>query len=675
MSHDALHTLAEEAGLPLRWEDFRGRTHAVGPDTLRAVLDAIGLPAGSPGEIEDGLARLRTEAEAGRTFLTTEVGRPTALPTAYADNLVAVLRDAHGRRREMRLAPSAAGLSLPSILEPGYYGLEIGDHHLTLAVAPEHGRRIEDASGGRPVFGLAAQIYALPPRAGEEFGDFGALAAYAEAAGRAGADVLAISPTHALFAADPGSFSPYSPSTRLFHNVLYADPTAVFGPVDLPAGEDPPRGELVDWKAGARIKLARLRALFDRFEEHGDTPTRADFAAFRAQGGTLLENHARYEALSAHFHAQGVTGGFQAWPAAYHDPDSPAVEAFCREAVREVAFHAFLQWLAERSLAHAQARAKGAGMAIGLVADLAVGMAGGGSHAWSRRRDVLAGLSIGAPPDMLGPLGQNWGLTTFSPRALEATGFAPFLATLRAALRCAGGVRIDHVMGLRRLWVVPDGMKPDCGCYLDYPFEDMIRLVALESHLCGGLVVGEDLGTVPPGFRPRLDRAGVLGMRVLWFERDQSGFTPPQHYAPHAAAMTTTHDLPTVAGWWRGSDVAWRERVGHGSEEFHSAQRGEREADRSVLWRAFVDAGVAGGEPPPVEETGPVVDAALAYVARTASGLAIVPAEDLHGLVEQPNLPGTLDEHPNWRRRLPPEGLDDPAARRRLEILAKARPR
>lgn len=672
---DALHALAEEAGLHIRWEDFRGRPETVGEETLRRVLAAMGLPAGSEAEIADSRAQLREEMGAGLSFLTTEVGQSTPLPPALAENAVAVLRHEHGGRREMRLSPTAGGMALPPVLEPGYHGLEIGDHHVTLAVAPRHGARVEDVSKGRKVFGLAAQIYSLPPRAGEEFGDFGALGAYAEAAGRAGADAVAMSPSHALFAADPSRFSPYSPSTRLFHNVLYADPAAIFGDVDLP-GEAPPRADLVDWEAGARMKLAKLRALYERFEASGDTRRRADFAAFRAEGGSLLENHARYEALHAHFTAEGRRGGFQDWPEQYRRPESPAVEAFCREHVEEVVFHAFLQWLAERSLVEAQRRAEDSGMAIGLIADLAVGMDSGGSHVWSRRQDVLDGLSIGAPPDLLGPTGQDWGLTNFSPRALETTHFEPFLATLRAALRCAGGVRIDHAMGLRRLWVVPKGMSPKEGCYISYPEEDMLRLVALESHRSGGVVIGEDLGTVPPGFRPRLDRAGVLGMRVLWFERGAKGrFTSPRRYARHAASMTTTHDLPTVAGWWRGNDVDWRERVGHGDAEFHRTQHQERDADRGRLWEAFVKAGTAEGEPPPVTETDPVVDAALGFVAKTASNLAIVPAEDLHGLVEQPNLPGTLDEHPNWRGRLPSEGLDDPAARRRMEALAKARPR
>ncbi|MFN3686676.1 4-alpha-glucanotransferase [Salinarimonas sp.] len=671
----ALVALAQEAGLETTWENFKSEPQTVSPDSLRLVLAALGLPAGSASEIAD--SRRKLSEESGHPgFLVTRTGQSTPLPTDLAAcGPVAMLRHESGGRREMRLAPGPAGLALPPILEPGYHLLECGDRHVTLAVCPPHGRRISDLTRGAKVFGLAAQIYSLPPRAGEEAGDFGSLATFAEEAARAGADAVAMSPTHALFAADPSRYSPYAPSTRLFHNVLFADPTPVFGALDLPA-EPPPRGELVDWEAASRIKLARLRALFERFEVTGEVALRGDFAAFRARGGTLLEEHARYEALSCHFHANGIAGGFQSWPAAFRDPKSAAVEEFCRENAREVAFHAFLQWLAERSLADAQARAKRAGMAVGLVADLAVGMDGGGSHAWSRGEDVLGGLSVGAPPDLLGPDGQDWGLTTFSPRALASSGYAPFLATLRAALGPAGGVRIDHVMGLTRLWVVPHGHKSREGCYLRYPLADMLALVALESERAGGLVVGEDLGTVPPGFRAKLDQAGVLGMRVLWFERGKTGaFTSPRRYSRHAASMTTTHDLPTVAGWWTGNDVDWRERAGQADAAFHERSRKEREKDRGVLWQSLVKAGVAEGAAPPVADTAPVVDAALDFVAATASDLAIVPAEDLFGLVEQPNLPGTLDEHPNWRRRLPETGLDTEPARGRLARLAKKRPR
>jgi len=341
-------------------------------------------------------------------------------------------------------------------------------------------------------------------------------------------------------------------------------------------------------------------------------------------------------------------------------------------------------------------------MGIGLIADLAVGMDSSGSQAWSRPQDILEGLTVGAPPDLLNRDGQGWGLTTFSPAALKASGFEPFLATLRAAMRHAGGVRIDHVMALRRLWVVPDGVPPSEGAYLDYPLIDFLRLVAIESHASGAVVVGEDLGTVPAGFRETLSGRGILGMRLLPFEQNAQGdFLPPDAWQPDALAMTSTHDLPPIAGWWIGRDLEWRARLrgdaqsGCAAEAFPAAAFPaaalqapdlqapapeapspqaihERQVECSRFWNAAVTAGLAAGPTPDSAHPDDAVDAAIAYVAACPCALAIVPMEDLLGLCEAPNLPGTVDVHPNWRRRLDvpiAEALAAPRVAARLAIL------
>jgi 4-alpha-glucanotransferase len=318
-------------------------------------------------------------------------------------------------------------------------------------------------------------------------------------------------------------------------------------------------------------------------------------------------------------------------------------------------------------------------MRIGLISDLAVGMDPGGSHAWSRQNDILAGLSIGAPPDLFNPRGQDWGLTTFSPRALVTGGFAPFLATVRAALRHTGGVRIDHAMSLARLWLLPEGAEPADGAYLTYPLTDLLRLLALESQRHQAIVIGEDLGTVPEGFRETLETAGLHGMRVLWFERNEHRFVKPETWDGSAVAMTSTHDLPTTAGWWHGTDIATRAACGRlGNDVREEDVANERAADRHALWEAFIESGVASGEAPSPADTQPVVDAALQFVARTSSPLCLTPIEDVLGQEEQPNLPGTTDQHPNWRRRLKPEAavlLNEPHAAARVQTLATARPR
>ena len=350
----------------------------------------------------------------------------------------------------------------------------------------------------------------------------------------------------------------------------------------------------------------------------------------------------------------------------------PAVAAFAAASPQEVLYHQFLQWLATVSFTRAQASARDAGMTIGVIADLAIGMDPAGSHAWTRPGDLLTGLSVGAPPDIYMPTGQDWGLVAISPMALVDSGFEPFIATVRAALRHAGGLRIDHAMGLMHLWLVPHGASAAEGAYLNYPLDDMLRLLALESHRHHAVVVGEDLGTVPPEFRARLRQAGVAGMDVLWFQREGDRFQRPALWRPDAMAMTTTHDLPTVAGWWSGSDIAERERLGIVGGE----QADARAASRTTLWRAFVEEGLAPTQQAPVEDAGAAVDGALAFVARSPSPLMIVPVEDLLARTAQPNLPGTVDEHPNWRRRLPvpaAELLDDPAVAARVAHIRKER--
>ncbi|MDB5987182.1 MAG: 4-alpha-glucanotransferase [Nevskia sp.] len=441
---------------------------------------------------------------------------------------------------------------------------------------------------------------------------------------------------------------------------------------------------LIDWPAAAAARYRILRTLFERhasvaLDRKNRSAAAQSFAEFRKQGGEALEDHARFEALHAQrYAADPAQWNWRRWPQAWRDPGSAEVEKFAAAHADEIRFHAFLQWLADRGLADAQRAAREAGMAIGLIGDLAVGTDGGGSHSWSRQHAVLVGLSVGAPPDLMNGLGQNWGLTAFSPRGLRASGYAPFIEMLRANLRHAGGLRIDHVLGLARLWLVPEGASANEGAYLHYPLTDMLRLIALESWRHRAVIVGEDLGTVPDGFRDQLDGAGIMGMRVLWFERAYELFVEPARWSSTAMATPTTHDLPTVAGWWAGRDIDWRSQLAQlPPDSSEAAERDIRERERHALWDAFRYAEVAQGEAPAPQQGASVIDAALKFVARTPAPLAIMPIEDIVGLDEQPNLPGTIDQHPNWRRRLPAPAADlfeAPAAAARLLSLREERP-
>lgn len=659
----ALHNLARKAGLQIDWKDAGGQKQGVSDESLVRVLGALGLPAEDKKSIAESRKRLRAEKEALPPLITADAGEAIKLPSGFPSEGRAELLTEDGSSRAVELGSSL------KIEEPGYHRLQAGETSIIIAVAPKRCFTVGDAAPGRRVWAPAVQIPSLQDRRGEAYGDFGSLARFAEAAARHGADALAISPVHALFPADPSRYGPYAPSTRLFLNVLFADPSQLGGEATSAA----PSEDLIDWQAAIPARMRRLRSLYDERSE----ATRRDVEVFRKSLGEELELHVRYDALHAHFFSQGL-GGWQSWPEEYHDPTGAAVSRFAAEHEEEVGFYAFLQWLADKSLAAAQKVARDSGMAIGLIADLAVGMEGGGSHAWSRRDALLTGLSVGAPPDALGPDGQDWGITTFSPRALRKTGFEGFIGTVRSALRNAGGIRIDHAMGLRRLWVVPHGSSSKDGAYLSYPEDDLLRLLALESWRAKAIVVGEDLGTVPPGFRDTIKERGILGMRVLMFERNsRGGFRQPGKWTARAAAMSSTHDLPTIAGWWCGRDIDWNWKLGRSSSfESKEAEFEARGEDRDRLWKACRKAGTASGRRPKREEPDAAVDAALSYVASAPSDIAIIPAEDLLGVPEQPNLPGTIDEHPNWRRRLPglaEDMLDEPSVSRRIERIRQAR--
>lgn len=687
MNDEAVKTLAHRAGIAIEWRDYADKPHRVSSESLRRILSAMDLPC----DTADDLAGSERQLELTRLppLITATVGTPINLPIAVEKSPTSVRVTAQdGTAIQAELRHTAHGALLSAIESPGYHLVEFADERVTVAVAPPRCFTAGDAAPGERLWGLAVQTYGLRSRGDCGIGDMAGVSAFARQAARLKADALALSPMHALFAAEPALFSPYAPSSRLFYNPLYADPRPLFGDARvekvaadcgaLAASAELSRHLLIDWAQSAKIKMSILRGLFEDFYATDfaaatTTPLAADFSKFLQASRPLLQDHALFEALHAARAAIGAAAwSWREWPAAFRQPHSDAVQRFAHSNEKEILFHSFLQWIADRSLAAAQDAAKQAGMRIGLIADLAVGMSGDGSHAWTNQKEILNELEIGAPPDLYNQRGQNWGLTTFSPPALRSGGFAPFIATLRACLRHAGGVRIDHAMGLLRLWVIPRGAEPHEGAYLAYPLDDLLRLIALESHRHRAIIIGEDLGTVPRGFGERLSKAGIYGMRVLWFERRRKRFIAPREWPADAVAMTTTHDLPTIAGWWRGHDIEMRRQLDLVADPQN--EKTVREKDRQLLWRAFRRAEAGRGEMPPPTETARVADAAASFIAQTPSQLALLPLEDALGLEDQPNLPGTIDEHPNWRRRYPGQAqelLNAPEIQQGLEPLTR----
>lgn len=699
MSDDQIFNLAKAAGLSRDWISANGSPMQVTADAMRAILNALDLPCENDVQCRESHQRLAA-LETGNglpPLVTATVGNAVRLPGGQhlAGQSYRIELES-GHHVEGRFPDHFDGAAaLPPIDQFGYHRLLVGDRKTTLAVAPPRCFGIADAIAASAknrrasdprLWGLGVQLYSLRRNGDGGIGDFSTLSTMVRLVAEQGAAALAISPVHAMFSADVSRFSPYGPSSRLFLNVLHIDPASVLGQdayalTVTSLGGDAEnmlarleKGELINWPASASLRLTLLRRLYGQFMEQEDQHA---FERFRHEGGTSLRDHARFETLHAWRLAHGENGDWRTWPNGLRDPKSGAVEQFAREHEAVVRFHEFLQWQAARGLSGAQKVARDAGMPIGLIADLAVGADNAGSQAWSRQSEIINGLSVGAPPDIINTRGQKWGLGAFSPHTMKAQGYGAYIEMLRATFAYAGGARIDHVLGLSRLWLTPQDASPEEGAYLQYPIEDLLRLIALESWRHRAIVIGEDLGTVPQGFDAQLAQAGLMGMRVLLFQGDGNRFYSPREWSKDAIATTTTHDLPTLAGWWQGRDIDWRtslDLLEKGQSEEHAHEGRNRE--RSALWQALTQAECASGNEPEAKAESAPLDAIIDFVGTTPAPLAMLPIEDVLGLVEQPNLPGTIDSHPNWRRRLPQTVdniLCNPVMIKRLAIINKSR--
>ena len=536
-------------------------------------------------------------------------------------------------------------------------------------------------------WGVACQLYGLRSQRNLGIGDFEDLAVLADIAGAAGAAFVGVNPLHALFLADPGRHSPYSPSTRRFVNPLYIAIDQLEGGQQATAelrAESPAlfkslADDLVDYHGVAALKRQLLRRIHAaRAGSYREQPA---FQSFCADGGDALRAFALFEAISEHEVEAGRHAGWHTWSADLKDAGSEAVARFAVDHAALVDFHGWLQFEADTQLARAQTRARAAGMHIGLYLDLAVGVAPDGADTWIDPTLTVGAARVGAPPDLFNSLGQDWGLAPLSPKALAERDFRPLSESFAALTRHAGAVRIDHVMGLARLWWIPEGQVSSGGGYLRYPLGAMVDTVATVSEHNTCLVVGEDLGTVPPGFRHVMEAARILSYRVLYFERHgETAFLPPETYPQLALACISTHDLPTLAGWWNGVDIGLR--IEAGTQSASAAERDQQ--DRRRAKRALVSAlaevallppgleRVATGEDEvPQGLSDDVAVAIHRFIAMTASLLVAVQLDDMIGLQRQPNLPGTTDQYPNWRCRSTVP-LEDLAANHRFRDLAAA---
>jgi 4-alpha-glucanotransferase len=507
-------------------------------------------------------------------------------------------------------------------------------------------------------WGISVQLYGLRSARNWGHGDFSDLRGLIELAAEHGAAAVGLNPLHALFDDAAERASPYSPNTRLFLNVLYVDVESVPGFPGLEAAglvdaiAQLRSRDLVDYAGVAAAKQQGLRLAFERFRSSAAEREQEEFERFRQEQGARLLRFAAFEYLRRH-HA----GPWWQWPAEWRKPDDSELANLRARDNAAIAFFEFQQWAAHRQLEACVHLARRLDMPVGLYLDAAVGVDPAGFDAWNDQGAILRELSIGAPPDPFNPAGQNWGLAGFNGAGLAECEFAPFRAMVQHSMRYAGAIRLDHVLGLKRLYVIPGGLPPDKGLYLRMPLEHLLAIVAEESNANRCIVIGEDLGTVPEGLREMLAAWGIWRYHVLIFERAAGGgFLAPQAFARNALVTNATHDLPTFAAWISGADLRLRQGLG--------LDPGESEADRQSALRALAAALAEEGLSPLA------FDAVVQFMNATPSRLLMISVEDVLDLTDQPNLPGTVHEHPNWRRRLPIE-LDALAKHQRLASIAE----
>lgn len=701
-SADAVDALAEAVGLADDWWDLGGRRTVVSSDSKIALLGALGLSAASEAHARESLKEVLEETRRRRVppSLLVREREPASVPLRDAMGAVeARVECEDGRAVEWR-APAGDGasrtlldgsalvertLSLPE-LPIGRHRLIVDGVPCALTVAPSTCWGGETAQAKR--FGVTAQLYALRRPGDQGIGDLSALAEAAEAAGRAGAAYLGVSPMHMLFPGDRERASPYYPSDRrfldpilvdIFDPLLPSDAAARTALADLAAAAaKASAAPLVDYSEVWRIKRAALEALHGAFARLASAqpvaPAVADFRAFVAGGGETLRRFAAFQAI-----AERSGENWRLWPADLREGDRRAVEIAIDADRRRFDFALFCQWVADRQLARAADRARKGGLDIGFYRDLAVGSAPDGAEAWAHAGALTRGATIGAPPDPFSLQGQNWSLPAPNPLAGARQGWADLTTLYAANMRHAGMLRIDHAMGLQRLFLIPDGAKPAEGAYLAYPVDDLVGHIALESRRARCIVVGEDLGTVPDGFRDRMGRAGVPGMRVLWFERRGSEFAAPADYPALSVACVATHDLPTLAGWWRGADLGELLSLGLRSLGQAAEAIAARQEEKRALIAALLAAGLlttAPAEDDPLDDA--TAAAVHAFIGAAASTLASAQLDDLASEAVATNLPGTDRERPNWRIRSDRDVasvFDGPRARAILATLAHGRMR
>ncbi|WP_297196827.1 4-alpha-glucanotransferase [uncultured Pluralibacter sp.] len=660
MESKRLDKEAQAAGISPKFINAHGKPQSIDADTKRRLLEAMhSLP--------------NTGAPVPGVKVFTH-GKAMTLPVEGRGEYRWLLTTEEGDRHDGSVAGGSA-LTLPKRLPEGYHSLTLvhGDKrwHCRIIVAPVRCYEPPALKEGEKLWGSCVQLYTLRSEKNWGIGDFGDLKAMLPEIARRGGSFIGLNPIHALYPANPESASPYSPSSRRWLNVLYIDVNSV---EDFRLSEEAQawwqlpdtqqlltaarQAEWVDYTSVTTLKMAALRLAWKTFSARDDEQM-AEFRAFVKQEGDSLYWQAAFDALHAYqVKEDAQRWGWPAWPEAYRDTESKEVLRFCQQHADDVDFFLWLQWLAHSQFAACWQVSQQHQMPIGLYRDLAVGVAEGGAETWRNRDLYCLKASVGAPPDILGPLGQNWGLPPMDPHVMADRAYEPFIDLLRGNMQDCGALRIDHVMSVLRLWWIPYGETADRGAYVHYPVDDLLSILALESkrHRC--MVIGEDLGTVPEEIVGKLRKSGVYSYKVLYFENEpKKGFRKPSAWLEQAMAVATTHDLPTLRGWWDSGDLSLGKTLGlYPDEEVLRGLYQERERAKQALLDALHAAGClpkrAGHNASLMGMTAALNRGMQRYIADSRSALLGLQPEDWLDMASPVNVPGTSNQYKNWRRKL-----------------------
>jgi len=692
---NVLKQVAEQAGIADSYTNAWGNSEVVSDDTLTRLLAALGYDTESEQTlvasadkkhqapilaavkvVKDG-EPIHIELNLGQSArvsdfswkLTTEQGE--VVEGYLQSQIVTDTRDKGG----------VLIFSLPNDLALGYHQLQVlrrrrkSPYQMTLIVAPKACYKQPAIEQGNKSWGPSVQLYTLKTEHNWGIGDFGDLKQLVADIAARGGDFVGLNPIHSLFPANPEGASPYSPSSRRWLNLLYIDVSAVpefalcsaaqqrVGSSEFQQALHAVRAtEWVDYSEVSRLKMNVLPLLFTEFQQRHlatNSQRAQDFAAFVAKGGDSLLHQASFDALHQELHDKDDSvWGWQVFPAELRDINSDAVQAFIKQNQPAIQRYMYLQWVADEQIADVQKFALAQGMSMGLYRDLAVGVADSGAEVWADDGTLCQDVSIGAPPDVLGPLGQNWGLPPLNPAQLKATGYDAFIQLLRANMQHCGALRIDHVLGLLRLWWIPKGENATSGAYMYYPVQDMLAILALESqrHQCA--VIGEDLGTVPDEIVSLLSDAGIHSYKVFFFETaEDGGYFSPAHYQPQSMATLCTHDMPTLRGFWHCEDLKLGQTIGLYPDQsqlnglFDDRSKSKQEILNSVSWHGKLAESVGrNADYVPMDQA--LSNSLQLHLAAGSSSLLSLQLEDWLAMDKPVNVPGTVDEYPNWRRKL-----------------------